>query len=116
VQPGDQAIEPGRQENQVATGLYGHPVGVRRAGGHEDGGASGRVDLPVGEAEAERSPEHVPGFVAGAVRRQIDVVEREQRMVVGRELLVENVEDGAKTLPDVSATAWPAASLESAGA
>jgi hypothetical protein len=37
----DQAIEPGRQEDQIAARLGGHPVGVRRAGGHEDRGCRG---------------------------------------------------------------------------
>ena len=43
------------------------------------------------------------------------VLEREQRMVVGRGLLVENVEEGAAILPDVSATAWLAARCGRAG-
>ena len=69
-EPRDEAIEPRRQEDQVAARLR-HPVGVRRAGGHEDRGPRRGVDLPIREPEAQRSLQHVPRFVVGSVDVQV---------------------------------------------
>ena len=50
VEPGNEAIKPWRQENQIAARLS-LPISVRRTGGHEDRGSCGGVNLPVRKSE-----------------------------------------------------------------
>src|SRR5262249_7800292 len=61
VQPGNEAIKPWRQENQIAARLT-LPINVRRNGGDEDPGFCGGGNLPRRKTEPPWSPPHKACF------------------------------------------------------
>jgi hypothetical protein len=64
----DQLVQPGGQDDDEPRWPGpGVAEGMRRASGHQDGGAGRDGDLPAGEPEPERAGHDVPGLVVGVM-------------------------------------------------
>src|SRR5262249_17826359 len=70
VQPGNEAIKPRRQENQIAARLS-LPISGRRNGGDEDPGFFGGGEPPRRKAGTQRSLQYMPCFVVRVVNVHI---------------------------------------------